>query len=234
MSTLRAVDLIKTAAENIEGFTFITGTRFLSNIEADDISLPICILDRPVRIPITIESGGLLKEQFSCTVLFFNKSELEYQFEQHEPIIGAMKLAADQFIVNLDSFNQYIESVSSIVYTDLINALDTNLTGVQVTFDLALYPLDEQVCPTGSFTPSDLPNFFRYLTDAPTDGNQYARQSGTWQVVVGGGGSGGSVWRDGDGVPSNSLGSNGDYYLNNLNGDVYRKTGGVYSVVANI
>ena len=47
-------------------------------------------------------------------------------------------------------------------------------------------------------------------------------------------GGGGSVWRDGDGVPSNSLGSNGDYYLNNLNGDVYRKTAGTYSVVANI
>lgn len=192
MSTLRAVDLIKTAAENIEGFTFITGTRFLSNIEADDISLPICILDRPVRIPITIEAGGLLKEQFSCTVLFFNKSELEYQFEQHEPIIGAMKLAADQFIVNLDSFNQYIESVTNIVYTDLINALDTNLTGVQVTFDLALYPLDEQVCPTGTFTPPDLPPFNRYLTEVAVDGVTITG-NGTESnplVAIGGGGGG--------------------------------------------
>jgi len=196
MSTLRAVDLIKTAAENIEGFTFITGTRFLSNIEADDISLPICILDRPVRIPITIEAGGLLKEQFSCTVLFFNKSELEYQFEQHEPIIGAMKLAADQFIVNLDSFNQYIESVTNIVYTDLINALDTNLTGVQVTFDLALYPLDEQVCPTGTFTPPDLPPFSRYLTEVAVDGvtiTGNGTESDPLVAIGGGGGGGGSL-----------------------------------------
>lgn len=44
----------------------------------------------------------------------------------------------------------------------------------------------------------------------------------------------GSVWRDGTGVPSNALGVNGDYYLNDANGDVYYKAAGVYTVVANI
>ena len=44
----------------------------------------------------------------------------------------------------------------------------------------------------------------------------------------------GSTWRDGAGVPSNSLGINGDYYLNATNSDVYLKSSGTYSVVANI
>ncbi len=43
-----------------------------------------------------------------------------------------------------------------------------------------------------------------------------------------------NVWRDGSGVPSNSLGADGDYYLNNATGDVYNKLGGEYSLVANI
>jgi hypothetical protein len=47
-------------------------------------------------------------------------------------------------------------------------------------------------------------------------------------------GTNGSVWRNGSGVPSNSLGVNGDYYLNTANGDVYLKASGTYSVVANI
>ena len=51
---------------------------------------------------------------------------------------------------------------------------------------------------------------------------------------VGGGGGGGSAWRSGPGVPSNGLGVNGDFYLNETNGDVYEKTGGVYVLTANI
>ena len=38
----------------------------------------------------------------------------------------------------------------------------------------------------------------------------------------------GSVWYNGSGPPSNSLGVNGDYYLNDGNGDVYQKVGGTW------
>jgi hypothetical protein len=153
MSTLRAVDLIKTAATNISGVSFITGTRLLNNIEADNITLPVCILDRPIRIPVEFAAGGRMIEQFECTVFFFDKSELEYQFDLHEPIIGAMKLNADQFIVNLNSFSDYVLRIEGVVYTDLINALDSNLTGVQLSFTMQLIPDQEQVCPVGTYTP---------------------------------------------------------------------------------
>lgn len=52
--------------------------------------------------------------------------------------------------------------------------------------------------------------------------------------IQGTAGTPGSVWRDGTGVPSNSVGVDGDYYLNDSNGDVYQKSGGAYSIVANI
>lgn len=45
-------------------------------------------------------------------------------------------------------------------------------------------------------------------------------------------GTPGSVWRNGSGVPSNSLGVNGDYYLDNDNGFVYSKIGGTYQYQA--
>jgi hypothetical protein len=44
----------------------------------------------------------------------------------------------------------------------------------------------------------------------------------------------GSVWRNGVGAPANSLGIDGDYYLNNTTGDVYKKEAGVYGITANI
>lgn len=52
--------------------------------------------------------------------------------------------------------------------------------------------------------------------------------------IQGSAGTPGSVWRNGTGVPSNSVGINGDYYLNDANGDVYQKSAGVYTIVANI
>ena len=44
----------------------------------------------------------------------------------------------------------------------------------------------------------------------------------------------GSIWHDGTGIPSGGLGSNGDYYLNNTNGDVYNKIAGTWTYVTNI
>ena len=56
------------------------------------------------------------------------------------------------------------------------------------------------------------------------------------QGPIGVTGTPGSVWRDGAGVPSNSLGVDGDYYLDTrtYNGNVYRKVSGVYGVVGTI
>lgn len=47
-------------------------------------------------------------------------------------------------------------------------------------------------------------------------------------------GNPGSVWRTGNGVPSNALGINGDYYLDDLTDDVYLRAAGTYSIVANL
>jgi len=46
-------------------------------------------------------------------------------------------------------------------------------------------------------------------------------------------GTPGAVWRSGSGVPSNGTGLDGDFYLR-TNGDVYARSSGAYSVVANI
>lgn len=44
----------------------------------------------------------------------------------------------------------------------------------------------------------------------------------------------GSVWRNGTGVPANSLGIDRDYYLENVTGNVYARTAGVYTLQTNI
>lgn len=43
-----------------------------------------------------------------------------------------------------------------------------------------------------------------------------------------------NVWRNGAGVPSNGLGINADYYLNQTNGDIYKRVAGAYVLQGNI
>lgn len=95
-----------------------------------------------------------------------------------------------------------------------------------------------------------------YLDD--DNGDVYTKASGAWVLAAniegpqgiqgdpgdpgtpgtpgtpGADGAPGSVWRNGSGVPSNGLGINGDYYLDEDTGDVYLKAAGAYSLVANI
>ena len=52
--------------------------------------------------------------------------------------------------------------------------------------------------------------------------------------ATGSAGAPGSVWYNGSGVPSSGLGVNGDYYLNNSNGDVYNKASGSWTYIENI
>jgi hypothetical protein len=47
-------------------------------------------------------------------------------------------------------------------------------------------------------------------------------------------GANGATWWNGTGVPGSSLGSNGDFYLNLANSDVYNKVSGAWTKVANI
>lgn len=49
-----------------------------------------------------------------------------------------------------------------------------------------------------------------------------------------GGTGGGSVWRNGTGAPADTLGADGDYYLETVTGDVYKRESDAYTVVTNI
>ncbi len=51
---------------------------------------------------------------------------------------------------------------------------------------------------------------------------------------VGANGAPGSVWRPGTGAPANSLGVDGDLYLNTATGDVYERYAGAYTFQGNI
>lgn len=85
--------------------------------------------------------------------------------------------------------------------------------------------------PTGG-TAGEIGDYY-----ADEGAKQIYRKTGasTWTLVMDlSGTGGGSELYVGTGVPSGGLGNNGDHYLNSTNGDFYEKSGGSWSVVANI
>lgn len=55
-----------------------------------------------------------------------------------------------------------------------------------------------------------------------------------WNALSYATGNDGATWRSGSTVPANGTGTDGDYYLRTTNGDVYLRSAGTYSIVANL
>lgn len=54
----------------------------------------------------------------------------------------------------------------------------------------------------------------------------------SWRIV--GADAAGTIWRSGEDAPDQALGTEGDFYLNVADGNVYRKDAGAYSMIFNI
>src|ERR1043165_3061626 len=71
---------------------------------------------------------------------------------------------------------------------------------------------------------------------AVTDGKiatlSFAKLTGVPSPLPGPAGLDGATWRDGSGTPDDSVGKNGDYYLDGLSGTVYRRAADAYTAIA--
>ena len=56
----------------------------------------------------------------------------------------------------------------------------------------------------------------------------------TWQQNMGSNVSNGTVWYIGNTIPDNGQGVNGDFYIHQLSGNLYRKQNGIFSLIGNI
>jgi len=216
MSELRIVGLLRAAVAGLGGYTFETGTAGMNNITSDDVQLPVVVFDRPTRIVKAIQSGGGITETYNVNLAIFDKTEFDDQFEHHEPVIFNADQAANQLIINLNSYTDYVKAITNIEVTDAVNVYDVNLSGVVVSFTLEAFAVPVQPCPDGEFVPEDLPPYRTYLTRVYTDST--LQGDGTLDnplTVVGGGsgggGGGGSIRIQDDGVTITNAATNLDF-----------------------
>jgi hypothetical protein len=146
---------------------------------------------------------------------------------------GVARIKVEVYVCDADGGNE----------TLLRSGYSTNFAGTTPVFVVWSYTADTS-------TPIDLTSRLVYKVyvarvSGPTtfditlyfDGASHASAvQSTISVTTGSGepGAPGSVWRNGSGAPLDSLGIDGDYYLDDDTGDVYARSLGSYSIAANI
>jgi hypothetical protein len=98
-------------------------------------------------------------------------------------------------------------------FVDLVGSIhDTNTgTYIEQTIENPILQIEENM----------------YVGTLPDDGSGVTPTIVNGSIIAGSG-FGPTIWYSGDGIPSATLGKNSDFYLNNLNGDVYKKVSGVW------
>lgn len=162
---------------------------------------------------------------------------IEYSFDttttNSDP--GAGKLRLDNATQN----------IATTIRADLTDSLGSDMTALLDTLDDATSPVKGAIMLVKKGDPSKFLTFnvtalatpagYRNITvvnTASSAANPFANNDAIQLLFARTGDA--TVWRDGTTVPANSLGSDGDYYMRSTTGDVYKRSGGTYSLVANI
>jgi len=137
----------------------------------------------------------------------------------------------------------YLDTITSNLYKKVTGAwvLQTSVQGIQGVPGPTGAPGSQILSGAGAPAGGLGVNTDFYINS--TNGDYYLKAAGVWNLQgnlkgpigltgatgsPGAAGAAGTVWRDGSGLPSNSLGVNGDFYLNTATGSYYLKVTGVY------
>jgi len=126
-------------------------------------------------------------------------------------ITQAVDMLSTRITIDVGDLDSYAAAAPRVIDT----ANDQVFTGDQISVDV-------DVAGTGT---TGLGVILRFDSD-PAGTGAIGPQGET--------GAPGAVWRSGSGVPSDGTGVDGDLYLRTTNGDLYQRSGGTYSVIANI
>jgi len=124
--------------------TFIQGNDGYQNLQADEITNDIIILDWPIVSNDDYKQGGLLEENYTVNILFLTKSEFDNMPDQHEVLIARMREQRRVFLNKLSTYatgpNKAVRSFGSIKTIDLVNIFNSNRSGVMLS--LRITPLN--------------------------------------------------------------------------------------------
>jgi hypothetical protein len=109
--------------------TFLHGQKSYQNLISDEIQNVMVFLDEPITANYDLKQSGYIEEGYSLSMLFVNKTELDFTPAQHRVIIDAMRVLVKRFLLRLQA-NSNIRFVRNAEGIDITNIFDVNLSGV--------------------------------------------------------------------------------------------------------
>jgi hypothetical protein len=123
------------------GFTFFHDDKWGQNLQDDSI-FPVVYLDFPIQSDDTLHKTGAITAEYTISMLFGKKSELDWTMAEHETnCIEPMRTAARKFLTRLQNDNS-IREVKAAKRADIKNFLDVNISGCVLTVTLTLTDAD--------------------------------------------------------------------------------------------
>jgi hypothetical protein len=125
--------------------TFKHGEKEFQNYIADELEGVLIFLDEPITSNDSIKKGGYIEEEYPISMIFADKTELDWTPEQHQEVILEMRALAKRFINRLVS-SQLIRRVNPVVTrVDFKNLFNSNISGVILRITIVPFN-DDSAC----------------------------------------------------------------------------------------
>jgi hypothetical protein len=121
--------------------TFKHGEKDFQNYVADELQGVIIFLDEPITSNDQVKKSGYIEEEYPISMIFGDKTELDWTPEQHQETIIRMRALAKRFINRLVGSPLIMNVRPSITRVDFVNLFDVNISGVILR--ITVVPLNE-------------------------------------------------------------------------------------------
>lgn len=114
-------------------FTFLKADSNFQNLLADEAFFPLCYLDAPM---IGTLDEKTLKINYEIRLVFLRKSQLEWNWNQHEVLLNYTESYCREFVKlcqKIDPNDSGISGISNVRILEVVNLFDVNATGHYLT-----------------------------------------------------------------------------------------------------
>jgi hypothetical protein len=126
---------IKQIVDSIDGLSYEFNDWTRANVKLDTKALPTCLYLLPVSGQI-VNKNGNFRDFPNAFIAFMDKTDLDFEGEENEPVVEQMKNYARQFILKVNASGLFAPLPENIPYQAVYDKLDVNLTGVVLQVQL--------------------------------------------------------------------------------------------------